>query len=281
MKREPPKIGDLEIPVLGQGTWRMGEDPAKRTAEVAALREGIDLGMTLIDTAEMYAEGGAEEVVGEACEGRRDEVFLVTKVLPANASRQGTIRACRRSLKRLRTGRIDLYLLHWAGPHPLEETFEAFALLQERGEIGAYGVSNFDPRAMREALDLAESMSLAPPAANQILYNLRRRGPERSLLPLCRERGVTVMAYSPFDQGGLPTEGPLREIASKHRTSPETCALAWILGREGVVTIPKSSNPAHVRANAEALDLRLDEEDLALLDRAFPIPEAEEPLEWN
>jgi diketogulonate reductase-like aldo/keto reductase len=254
----------------------MGERPGRRAAEVAALRLGLDLGIGLIDTAEMYGDGGAEEVVGEAIRGRRDDVFVVTKVLPGNASRAGTLRAAERSLRRLRTDRIDLYLLHWAGPHPLAGTLEAFEELRAAGKIRHHGVSNFDLAEMEEAGSLPGGARIA---ANQVLYNLERRGIERRLLPWCRERGVVVMAYSPLDQGALARRPALRAVARRHGVSPERVAVAWTIRQAGLVTIPKAARPEHVRDCAAAIHLRLSAEDLAELDRAYPALDRDLPLE--
>ncbi len=261
----------LELPRLGQGTWHMGEDRSQRAAEVAALRLGLDLGMSLIDTAEMYAEGGSEEVVGEAISGRRDEVFLVSKVYPHNASRSGVRAACGRSLKRLGVERIDLYLLHWPGSTPVEETVEGFERLVADGSIGAWGVSNFD----------VDEMEALPPgcATNQVLYNLEARGVEFDLLPWCAERGMPVMAYSPVGQGGrLLRHTALAEVAGRHGATAAQVALAWTLRAPGVVTIPKASDPAHVRLNADAGAIVLADEDLAVLDAAFPAPAGKQSL---
>jgi diketogulonate reductase-like aldo/keto reductase len=264
------------VPVLGQGTWYMGEDARRRKDEVAALRLGLDLGMTLIDTAEMYGDGGAERVVGEAIQGRRDEVFLVSKVLPSNASRRGTIAACERSLERLGIERIDLYLLHWRGGPPLEETLAGFAALLEAGKIRYWGVSNFDVDDMEELVALPGSDAVQ---TDQVLYNLVRRGIELDLLPWCRQRGIPVMAYSPIEQGRLLGHAALKAVALRHRATPAQIALAWVLSHNGVIAIPKASNPAHVRENRAAHDLRLTTEDLAELDRAFPPPRRKQPLE--
>ncbi|HEV7462368.1 MAG TPA: aldo/keto reductase [Methyloceanibacter sp.] len=264
------------VPQLGQGTWGMGESRRKRQEEVAALRLGLDLGMTLIDTAEMYANGGAEEVVAEAIEGRRDEVFLVTKALPENATRAGTIAACERSLKRLRTNRIDLYLLHWRGRIGLEETLAAFAALIEAGAIRLWGVSNFDVGDMEELLALPGGDACA---TNQVLYNLRRRGIEYGLLPWCRGRSVPIMAYSPIEQGRLLRERTLTSVAVRHRATPAEIALAWVLRQTDMIVIPKAANEAHVRENRAALDLKLTDTDLAELDRGFPPPRGPRPLE--
>lgn len=263
------------VPVLGQGTWGMGEDPRLRTKEAAALRLGIDLGMTLIDTAEMYAGGGAEEVTGSAVAGRRDEVFLVSKVLPSNASRRGTVAACERSLKRLGTDRIDLYLLHWRGGPALAETVEAFRSLQQAGKIRHWGVSNFDTDDMEELAELPEGGTAA---TNQVLYNLSRRGPEWDLMPWCRNRGIPVMAYSPVEQGRILKDRTLQVIAERHGATAARVALAWLIWQDGLLVIPKAVSPDHVRDNAAARELRLTGEDLAELDAAFPPPAAKKSL---
>jgi len=264
------------VPTLGLGTWRMGEDGSRFSDEVAALRLGLDLGVTLIDTAEMYGSGGSERVVGEAVEGRRDEVFIVSKVLPSNASRRSTIAACERSLKNLSTDRIDLYLLHWMGSVPLAETVEAFEQLKRDGKIRHWGVSNLDANEMA---DLA-----ALPAGNQcqtdqVLYNLSRRGPEFDLLPWCRQRSMPVMAYSPVEQGRLARNARLDAIAGRHGATPAQVALAWVLAQDGVIAIPKAVQPDHVRQNVAALEIALSADDLAELDRAFPPPGRKSPLE--
>jgi diketogulonate reductase-like aldo/keto reductase len=265
-------LGDgAAVPVLGQGTWRMGERSDQRAAEVAALRLGLDLGITLIDTAEMYGDGGAERVVAEAIAGRRDEVFLVSKVLPQNASRAGTIAACERSLQRLGVERIDLYLLHWEGPHPLADTLAAFRQLQAAGKIARWGVSNFDVDLLARCGDDC--------AADQVLYNLARRGPEFDLLPECRRRRVLVMAYSPLDQLRMRFSGALARVAARHAATAEQVALAWTLRLAGVISIPKAVVPGHVRANRAAADLRLTPADLEELDREFPPPERKTALE--
>ncbi len=263
------------VPALGQGTWYMGEDAREREREADALRHGLDLGMTLIDTAEMYADGGAEEVVGAAMAGRREEVFLVSKVLPYNASRKGTVEACERSLRRLGTDRIDLYLLHWPGRHPLAETIAAFEELQRAGKIVHWGVSNFDTDDMQALVGVAGGEAVA---ANQILYNLTRRGPEFDLMPWCAERHVPLMAYSPIEQGRLLGNAALERIARETGVSPAAVALAWTMRNGDVIAIPKSSNPAHVAENRRAADLRLTAEQLALLDRAFAPPARKTPL---
>jgi len=264
------------MPNLGLGTWRMGENQATRREEVAALQLGLDLGLSLIDTAEMYAEGGAETVVADAIAGRRDGVFLVSKVLPHNASHAGTLSACERSLKRLRVERIDLYLLHWPGEHPLEETLSAFTQLAEQGKIAHYGLSNFD----FDELARAEQLPGGPRAGvNQVLYNLERRGIERKLIPWCASRNVAIMAYSPLEQGRLRPHDALRRIGARHDATPAQVALAWTLRHDNVVAIPKATRLAHVRDNAKAADIVLTEEDLADIDRAFPPPRRDVPLE--
>jgi len=270
------------MPVLGQGTWNMGEDPAARAEEVAALRLGLDLGVTLIDSAEMYGEGGAEEVVGEAIAGRRDEVFLVSKVYPHNADRRGVQAACERSLRRMKVDCIDLYLLHWRGNVPLAETLEAFVRLREQGKIRDFGVSNFDLDDMLEASKLPGGELVA---TDQVLYNLAQRGIEWDLLPWCRERRIPVMAYSPLEsdpasQAGLLGKPQLKAVARRHGVTPAQVALAWLLRQDGVVVIPKAVRPQHVRENRAALDLApaLTAEDLAQLDAGFPTPRRRQPL---
>jgi len=264
------------IPTLGLGTWRMGEDPARRRGEVAALRLGLDLGLSLVDTAEMYADGGAEEVVGEAIAGRRDRAFVVSKVLPVNATRAGTIAACERSLRRLRTDRIDLYLLHWRGPAPLGETVAAFGDLARAGKILGWGVSNLDPSDMAELSGVPGGGAVQ---ADQVLYNPARRGIELDLLPFCRARGIAVMAYSPIEEGRLARHRALRSVARRHRASAAQVSLAWVLRQEGVMAIPKAATLAHVEENRAALDLRLGTMDLSEIDDAFPPPDGPVPLE--
>jgi diketogulonate reductase-like aldo/keto reductase len=268
------------IPILGQGTWNMGEDRAARAAEVAALRLGLDLGMHLIDTAEMYGEGGAEEVVGEAIAGRRDQVYLVSKVYPHNAGAAGVRAACERSLRRLGTERLDLYLLHWRGGVPLAETLDAFERLRAHGKILDFGVSNFDLDDMQDAAALPHGAALA---TDQVLYNLVQRGVEWDLLPWCRARGMPLMAYSPLEstpgeQGPLLRNPGLRIVAERHGATPAQIALAWLLHQEGVVTIPKAVRLDHVRANRAALDIVLDAADFADLDKAFPPPQRRRSL---
>lgn len=264
------------IPVLGQGTWHMAEDARRRQEEIAALRLGLDLGMTLIDTAEMYADGAAEELIAEAIGERRNEAFLVSKVLPDNATRRGTTAACERSLTRLKTDWIDLYLLHWRGNVPLGRTLEAFIELVGAGKIRYWGVSNFDVPDMEEIVGLPGGSTVA---TDQVLYNLTRRGIEYDLLPWCRERDLPVMAYSPIEQGRMLRDPELKKVAARHEATPAQIALAWLLRRDGIVAIPKAGTPRHVRENRAALDLHLSKQDLAALDRVFPPPTAPLPLE--
>lgn len=262
------------VPVLGQGTWKMGEGERTAKDEVAALRLGIDLGMTLIDTAEMYGDGRAEEVVAQAIAGQRERVFLVTKVYPHNASRKGLHAACERSLRRLGTDVIDLYLLHWRGSVPLAETVAAFEGLRGAGKIRAWGVSNFDMDDLEELGDQAGAC-----ATDQILYNPEYRGPEFDLLPWCRARRMPVMAYSPVGQGGDLLRHPaVVDIARRHEVTPAQVCLAWVVRQEGVLAIPKASDEAHVRANAAALDLHLEPGDLQAIDAAFPPPKCKQHL---
>ncbi|WP_095083517.1 aldo/keto reductase [Pseudomonas sp. Irchel s3h17] len=266
------ELAGVPVPVIGQGTWRMGEDRHQRRREIDALRTGIDLGMTLIDTAEMYAEGGAEEVVGHAVTGVRDLVFLVSKVYPHNASRRGIPQACERSLRRLGTDYIDLYLLHWRGQYPLEETVEAFERLREDGKIGRWGVSNFD------VADMGELPSTAC-ATNQVLYNLEECGIEFDLLPWCQQQRMPLMAYCPIAQAGnLLAEPTLKAIATRHRVTPAQVSLAWLLSQEGVIAIPKAVRPEHVRLNAAAGALQLDPADFQALDQAFAAPTRKQRL---
>ncbi|MBN9436765.1 aldo/keto reductase [Bosea sp. (in: a-proteobacteria)] len=262
--------GGQRASVIGQGSWNI--ELSERKAVVAALRRGLDLGLTHIDTAEMYGDGRSEEIVGEAISGRRDEVFLVSKVLPHNASRAGTRAACERSLQRLGTDRLDCYLLHWRGSYPLEETFAAFEALREEGKIRSWGVSNFDTD------DLDETLNLVGPgriACNQVLYHLRERAIEHAVIPWCEKHGVAVTAYSPFGQDDFPEAGStqgrvLAQIAAKHGASPRQVALAFLTRRPQVFAIPKAARAAHAEDNAGALPLRLDEADIAGIDAAFP-----------
>ncbi|WAH60555.1 aldo/keto reductase [Pseudomonas silvicola] len=270
MRHHP--LAEASVSLIGQGTWRMGEDRHARHQEVAALQLGIELGMNLVDTAEMYGEGGAEEVVGEALTGRRDQVFLVSKVYPHNASRRGVAAACERSLKRMGTDHIDLYLLHWRGQYPLAETVDAFERLREQGKIGRWGVSNFD-------VDDLEELDDPRCATNQVLYNPQARGIEFDLLPWSRDHGLPTMAYCPIAQGGKLLGHPnLRSIADKHEVTPAQVCLAWAVRQDGVIAIPKAVDPLHVRLNAAAAALRLDSDDLQRIDQACPPPRRKQHL---
>ena len=268
--------GGEAIPALGLGTWGLGEQPARRREELATVRLAVELGMTLIDTAEMYGEGATEAFLGEALAGLRDRVFLVSKVYPHNASRRGVVEACGRSLRRLGTDHLDLYLLHWPGHEPLAETLAGFEALRDAGLIRHWGVSNFDT-ANLEALYALPGGDRC--AVNQVLYNLTRRGPEFDLLPWMRERGLPLVAYSPLEQGRLANGGPLVELAAKHRVSRWQLALAWVLGRHGTIAIPKTASADHLRANHAARNLRLTEAERASLDTQFPPPRRRRALE--
>jgi diketogulonate reductase-like aldo/keto reductase len=264
------------VPALGMGTWVMGEHPPQRAEEIATLRAGLDLGLKLIDTAEMYGEGASETMIGEALAGRRAEAFLVSKVYPHNASRARTIAACERSLRRLNTDRIDLYLLHWRGSVPLAETIEAFEALRSAGKIRHWGVSNFDRADMEELIATADGESVA---TNQVLYNLTRRGVEWDLLPWAAARELPVMAYSPIEQAGLLGSRELRGLARAHGWTAAQLAIAWVLDRDGVIAIPKTSSRARLEENARALELRLTADIRAELDNLFPPPRGPTPLE--
>jgi diketogulonate reductase-like aldo/keto reductase len=263
------------IPALGQGTWHMAEDPRRRSDEIAALRLGIDLGMSLIDTAEMYADGDAEVLIGEAIKGRRQQVFLVSKVLPHHATVRGTIEACDGSLLRLGVDVIDLYLLHWRGPIPLEETLEAFERLRDAGKIGSWGVSNFDLADMQDLIDIPGGSEVS---TDQVLYNLEYRGIEYDLLPWCEHSGLPIMAYSPIEQGRVLDHPALKSVAARHHATPAQVALAWVLRKDNVCAIPRTGNPAHVRENRVALDINLSPSDCAELDYAFPPPSHKQSL---
>jgi len=270
------------VPALRQGTWSIGEDKRARASEVAALRLGIELGMTLIDTAEMYGDGGAERVVADAIDGQRERVFVVTKVYPHNASRRELPKACERSLKRLSIEAIDLYLLHWRERTPrLEETVETFEQLRSAGKIKRWGVSNFDLDDMKELFEITAGSNCA---MNQVLYNLESREIEFDLLPFLTQPSalnhqLIVMAYSPVGHsGGLLKNAALKKIAKSHGATPAHVALAWVLRQPGVIAIPKASNQEHVRANARAIDIELTKENLAALDREFPPPQTKQPL---
>ncbi|MDT3377702.1 aldo/keto reductase [Labrys neptuniae] len=262
------------MPVFGLGTWGMGEARREAGAEVAALRAGLDLGIGLIDTAEMYGSGGAEQVVGQAIAGRRDQTYLVSKVLPSNAGRRQAVRACEESLKRLGTDRIDLYLLHWRSSTPLEETIAAFEDLKQAGKILRWGVSNFDVDDMQEIEAISPDCQ-----ANQVLYNLTRRGIEYDLTGYCRERSMPIMAYSPIEQGALARHRVLDAIARDHGATPAQIALAWVLDKPGIVAIPKSRHPERVKENLGSLAIKLSDADRASLDAAFPPPRRKQGLE--
>lgn len=266
------RLAGREVPVLGQGTWHMGDSEPLHAEEVRTLRRGIDLGMTVIDTAELYGQGRSESLVGEAVKGRRDEVFLISKVMPSHADRAGTIAACERSLKRLGTDHLDLYLLHWKGPHPLDQTIAAFEELQRQGKIRAWGVSNFD------AGDMAKLWRDKRPATDEVLYNLKQRWAETQLLDDARRRGMPIIAYSPVEQGKLAHSRGLGRVAARHRASPAQIALAWAIRSGNVIAIPQTSSPHHVEENANALTIGLDDEDLAELDQEFPAPADKEPM---
>ena len=280
-------MGEFKLPSgravarLGQGTWRMGEQRARRAEEIAALRAGLDLGLALIDTAEMYGDGGAEELIGEALADRREEAYVVSKVLPGNATRRGTIAACERSLRRLQTDYLDLYLLHWRQSEPLAETLEAFVALEKAGSIRAYGVSNFDRADLEESAGLRGGAKIA---ANQVLYGLEHRGIEWALLPWCRERGISIMAYSPLGSSSPTVRALLRgralqTIAERRAATPAQIALAFVLREAGVYAIPKAGRVEHVRENAGALEIELDADEIRELDAAFPPPRRGTSLE--
>ena len=267
---------DKRVPAFGLGTWHFGDDRATRAEEIATLRLGLDLGVTLIDTAEMYGEGRSEELIAEAIEGRRDEIFLVSKVSPQNASRKGAVTACDRSLARLRTDRIDLYLLHWRGNVPLAETIEAFVALQKAGKIHHFGVSNLDLADMQELWSVPGGPAVA---TNQVLYNLARRGIEWDLLPGLRERRIPVMAYSPIEQAKLTSNPKLVDFARRHGMTPAQAGLAWLLAHDDVIVIPKTGRRDRLKENVAALDHHLAQAQLAELDRLFPPPTGPRRLE--
>ena len=270
------EMGGRAVPVLGQGTWNLGDSATERAAEIAALRRGIECGLTLIDTAEMYGSGRSEDLIGEAIAGQRDRVYLVSKVLPSNASFEGTVRACEASLQRLRTDVLDLYLLHWRGRYPLGETLRGLERLLEQGKIRAWGVSNFDQDDMEELFTTPGGKACA---ANQVLYNPEHRGIEYDLLHWCCRNGVALMAYSPVGQGGgLLSSAALRKVAQKHGVSTAQVALAWCL-RKPLLAIPKASSIRHVEENAAAASLQLGPEDLAIIDKAYPPPKRKQSLD--
>ena len=263
------------MPALGQGTWMMGESPGRRAAEIAALRRGVELGLTLIDTAEMYGEGASESLIAEALGAMRDDLFLVSKVYPHNAGRERLPRSLEASLRRLGTDRLDLYLLHWRGGVPLAETVAAMEAMKQAGKIRHWGVSNLDADDMTELMAAGGSGC----AVDQVLYNAGRRGPEFDLLPWLRRRRIPVMAYSPIEQGRLVASQPLRRIADRLGATPAQVALAWCLRDPDVIAIPKAGSPAHVEDNCRALDLMLDDQDRHALDQAFPPPKRKTPLD--
>jgi diketogulonate reductase-like aldo/keto reductase len=274
--RSVPLPSGEKIAALGQGTWHFAENPARWAEEVASIRLGIDMGMTVIDTAEMYSDGASETLVGEAIAGRRSEVFLIDKVLPQHATRLGTVRACEASLVRLGVDYIDLYLQHWRGRIPLVETIEGFNQLKRDGKIRHWGVSNFD---IGDMIELSGVPGGDEVQTNQILYNLAHRGPEYALLPWLAQHGIPAMAYSPIEQGRLLEYPALQSIAQRHNATPAQLALAWVLQHDGVNAIPRAGTPSHVRQNAAARDIELTREDLHALDRAFPPPTRPHPLD--
>jgi diketogulonate reductase-like aldo/keto reductase len=265
-----------QVPAFGIGTWRMGDDSKARSEEIATLRLALDLGARLIDTAEMYGEGRAEALIGEAIRGRRDEAFIVSKVYPHNASRKGAVAACDRSLKRLATDRIDLYLLHWRGNIPLAETMEAFLELRDAGKVRFYGVSNFDVGDMEELWRVPGGAEIT---TNQILYNLTRRGAEWALLPWLRKHAVPVMAYSPVEQGRLLSDRKLIDFARANHMTPAQAALGWLLANDDVMVIPKTGSRERLKENLGALERPLTPEQLAELNRLFPPPKGPTSLD--
>jgi diketogulonate reductase-like aldo/keto reductase len=267
--------GDV-VPPLGLGTWHMGEYKKRRAQEIAALRLAIDLGMTVIDTAELYGEGATEQLVGEGIHGRRKEVFLVSKVMPSHSARELTLAACAASLARLRTDHLDMYLLHWRGSTPLRETVDAFTHLVDTGQIRQWGVSNFDIDDMKELLSIPGGSAVS---CNQVLYNLSRRGIEFDLLPWCRDHRIPIMAYSPIEQARLLSHKTVKRVAGRHNATPAQLCLAWVLRQEGVIAIPKAGSPEHVREDFDALEIKLTSADLHELDDAFPPPRESQPLE--
>jgi diketogulonate reductase-like aldo/keto reductase len=275
MKRVTLPCGET-VPALGQGTWHIGDDPARRSEEIACIRRGIDLGLALIDTAEMYGDGRSETLVGEAIKGRRDEVFVVSKVYPHNASRRAMPTSCDNSLKRLGTDVIDLYLLHWPGSVPLAETVEAFEALRRAGKIRHWGVSNFDTELMQELVTVPGGAAVQ---TDQVLYNLARRGIEWDLLPWLREHRAPVMAYSPLDEGRLVRKRGLVEFANRHGTTPAQVAIGWLLARDGVIAIPKTGSIDRLEENARALEHPLTQRQLQELDELFAPPDGPRPLE--
>lgn len=276
MKRAVTLPKGEAVPALGQGTWQIAENSSKRSDEIEALRLGVELGMTLIDTAEMYGDGASEKLIGEALSGAREKLFLVSKVYPHNASRKGVIQACERSLRCLNTDHLDLYLLHWRGRVPLEETVAGFEELRRAGKIRHWGVSNFDTDDMEELFGVPDGKNCA---TNQVLYNVTRRGPEFDLIPWLNKQRVPLMAYSPIEQGRLPASGVLQKIADRHEANVFQIALAWLLQKPNVIAIPKASSADHVRDNHRALEIELSTDDLREIDAEFPPPTSKQPLE--
>lgn len=266
----------VKVPSLGQGTWYMGENPTKKEEEIRAIRTGVELGMTVIDTAEMYGDGLSEKLIGEAINGLRDDVFLISKVFPWNANLSGTIKACENSLRRLNTDHLDLYLLHWSGSYPIEETVEAMMRLQQSGKILQWGVSNMDVAEMEDFMNVPSGKNCA---TDEILYNLTRRGVEYDLLPWCESHSIPVIAYSPIEQGRLLGNPTLNKIAKTHSATPAQIALAWVLRNPNILAIPKASSEKHVKENFGSLSINLTAEDIALLDKAFSTPKRKIPLE--
>ena len=271
-----PTVNLPGVPTIGLGTWMMGEDKGRMADEIAAVRHALELGMTLIDTAEMYAAGESERIVGAAVKDQREQAFLISKVLPWNASFEGTIEACNRSLQRLGTDYLDLYLLHWRGEHPLADTVGALETLKAAGKIKSWGVSNFDLDDMEELFQLPDGKNCS---VNQVLYNLSRRGIEYDLLPWCQERHVPIMAYSPIEQGRLLRHQELVHIAKAYQATPAQIALAFLLDREGVIPIPKTVSLSRLQENRDAVELDITDEDFDRLDVAFPPPSSKMPLE--
>ncbi len=260
---------NTQVSIIGQGTWNMEKDD--RQSAIASLRRGLDLGMNHIDTAEMYGNGKVEEIVGEAIAGRREEVFLVSKVLPQNASRKGTIEACERSLRHLKTDRLDCYLLHWEGRHPLADTFAAFEELRSAGKIRSWGVSNFDEESLSDALEIAGEGNVGNVACNQVLYHLKERAIEHAVIPACEEHGIAVVAYSPFGLGKFPSSKVLSEIAEGRGANPRQIALAFLVRRPSCFAIPKTSNPGHAEENAAAAEIDLSDDEAHRIGEAFPL----------
>ncbi|UOE37556.1 aldo/keto reductase [Chryseobacterium oryzae] len=266
-----------KVPALGQGCWKIGDHPNRRQQEIDTLRRGVELGMTLIDTAEYYGNGRSEDLISEAIEGMRDDIYLVSKVMPSNASYQGTIAACERSLGHLKTDRLDMYLLHWQGSYPVEETVRAFEKLVADGKILNWGVSNFDVQDLEDVFEVPNGKDCA---TNQVFYNLSHRGIEYDMFPWAKEEGIPLMAYSPIDESRLVSRNQLQRVADNHNATPAQIALAWSIQSGIVISIPKASTVAHVEDNAKAADIILTAEDNAILDAAFPPPHRKVNLEF-